>query len=128
MPSGVPISTASMVRIRLPMIGLSRPPAPPGGGVISVNTASDSPPTPFTTQHQQDEHEPGQAEGRGADRKRRRQAIAPSPAVIARSCCHVCHAHFPAFCAIRISMSLAAASTTKVMKNRIRPRAISEEV
>ena len=31
------------------MIGLSRPPAPPGGGVISVNTASESPPTPFTT-------------------------------------------------------------------------------
>ena len=31
------------------MIGFSRPPALPGGGVISVNTASDSPPTPLTT-------------------------------------------------------------------------------
>ena len=49
MPSGVPNATARMVRIRLPTIGLSRPPAPPGGGVISVNTASVSPPTPFTT-------------------------------------------------------------------------------
>ena len=43
MPIGVPISTASIVRIRLPTIGLSRPPAAPGGGVISVKTASDSP-------------------------------------------------------------------------------------
>ena len=29
--------------IRLPMIGLSRPPAAPGGGVISVKTLSDRP-------------------------------------------------------------------------------------
>ena len=43
MPSGVPISTAITVMTRLPMIGLSRPPAAPGGGVISVNTASDRP-------------------------------------------------------------------------------------
>ena len=31
------------------MIGFNKPPALPGGGVISVNTASDRPPTPFTT-------------------------------------------------------------------------------
>ena len=43
MPSGVPISTAMNVIIRLPAIGLSRPPAEPGGGVICVNTASDRP-------------------------------------------------------------------------------------
>ena len=43
MPIGVPISTASAVSIRLPMMALSRPPAEPGGGVISVNTASESP-------------------------------------------------------------------------------------
>src|ERR1700752_424501 len=47
MPIGVPISTARNVRIRLPMIGFSSPPAEPGGGVISVNTASESPPKPF---------------------------------------------------------------------------------
>ena len=47
MPIGVPISTARMVRIRLPTIGLSSPPAEPGGGVISVNTASDRPLKPF---------------------------------------------------------------------------------
>src|ERR1044072_3084659 len=47
MPIGVPMATASAVSTRLPMIGLSRPPACPGGGVISVNTASDSPPKPF---------------------------------------------------------------------------------
>ena len=49
MPSGVPNATASTVRIRLPTMGFSKPPAPPGGGVISVKTASESPPTPFTT-------------------------------------------------------------------------------
>ena len=43
MPSGVPNNTARNVMIRLPTIGLSKPPAAPGGGVISVNTASDRP-------------------------------------------------------------------------------------
>ena len=43
MPSGVPIATAIAVMTRLPMIGLSSPPAEPGGGVISVNTASERP-------------------------------------------------------------------------------------
>ena len=38
MPIGVPIATASTVMIRLPTIGLSKPPALPGGGVISVKT------------------------------------------------------------------------------------------
>ena len=46
MPIGVPIATASTVSIRLPMIGLSSPPAAPGGGVISVNTLSESPLSP----------------------------------------------------------------------------------
>src|ERR1700722_4995034 len=47
MPIGVPIATAMIVRIRLPTIGLSRPPAAPGGGVISVKTATDRPLKPF---------------------------------------------------------------------------------
>jgi hypothetical protein len=47
MPSGVPTMTARNVMTRLPMIGLSRPPDAPGGGVISVNTASDKPLKPF---------------------------------------------------------------------------------
>jgi hypothetical protein len=46
MPSGVPIITARIVSIRLPMIGLSRPPSAPGGGVISVKTLSENPPMP----------------------------------------------------------------------------------
>ena len=33
--------------MRLPKIGLSRPPAEPGGGVISVKTATDKPLKPF---------------------------------------------------------------------------------
>src|SRR5581483_6391098 len=43
MPMGVPTTTARPVRIRLPKIGLSSPPAAPGGGVISVKTRSDNP-------------------------------------------------------------------------------------
>src|SRR4029077_14514126 len=43
MPIGVPITTASAVSTRLPMIGLSKPPSAPGGGVISVKTLSDRP-------------------------------------------------------------------------------------
>ena len=46
MPIGVPITTARTVRMRLPTIGLSSPPAAPGGGVISVKTASESPENP----------------------------------------------------------------------------------
>jgi hypothetical protein len=49
MPSGVPNRTARMVSNRLPTIAFRSPPALPGGGVISVKTSSDSPPTPFTT-------------------------------------------------------------------------------
>ncbi len=43
MPIGVPISTANPVSTRLPMIALSSPPVEPGGGVISVKTASERP-------------------------------------------------------------------------------------
>src|SRR5215813_9365250 len=46
MPIGVPMTTASTVMIRLPAMAFNRPPAEPGGGVISVNTYSDSPPKP----------------------------------------------------------------------------------
>ena len=79
-------------------------------------------------QNQQDEDEPGKAEARGADRQRRRQVVPPSPAAITGRRCYACHLTYPPFCAIRISMSLAAASTMKVMKNRMRPRAIKDEV
>src|SRR5262245_36565020 len=40
------MSTARTVRIRLPTMGLSSPPSAPGGGVISVKTASESPLNP----------------------------------------------------------------------------------
>ncbi len=46
MPIGVPMATASPVMTRLPTIGLSSPPAAPGGGVISLNTCSESPEKP----------------------------------------------------------------------------------
>src|SRR3546814_2237052 len=47
MPTGVPISVAIKVCTRLPNIALSRPPALPGGGVICVNTANETPAAPF---------------------------------------------------------------------------------
>src|SRR5262249_61391219 len=40
------MTTASTVRIRLPTMGVSSPPSEPGGGVISVKTASESPLNP----------------------------------------------------------------------------------
>src|SRR6202008_582517 len=45
-PIGVPTAIASAVSIRLPTMGFSKPPAAPGGGVISVNTRSDRPLNP----------------------------------------------------------------------------------
>src|SRR5262249_49785764 len=41
------MSTARTVRMRLPIMGLRTPPAAPGGGVISVNTASERPEKPY---------------------------------------------------------------------------------
>ena len=41
--------------MRLPTIGLSSPPSAPGGGVISVNTASDSPENPCQNSVAQDQ-------------------------------------------------------------------------
>src|SRR3546814_10148046 len=46
MPIGVPIKTPITVISRLPTMALRRPPAAPGGGVISVKTSSDRPPKP----------------------------------------------------------------------------------
>ena len=48
MPIGVPMATPSVVMISDPMMALSRPPpAVPGPGVVSVNTARFRPATPF---------------------------------------------------------------------------------
>ena len=49
MPIGVPIATPIAVMMRLPTMALSRPPELPGGGVISVNTPSESPEKPWYT-------------------------------------------------------------------------------
>ncbi len=46
-PIGVPMKTPMTVMMRLPTIGFSRPPALPGGGVISVKTAALRPLKPF---------------------------------------------------------------------------------
>src|ERR1700712_1702142 len=48
-PTGAPISVASPVWIRLPTIGLSRPPPPPGGEVMRIRVEKCSPPVPRTT-------------------------------------------------------------------------------
>ena len=49
MPSGVPMTIAAAQINALPVMALSRPPASPGGGVLSVNTCNDRPPMPFHT-------------------------------------------------------------------------------
>ena len=76
MPIGVPIATATKVITRLPAIGLSRPPEPPGGGVISVKTARLRPLKPFHSKLAQNEHQPRQAEHRRADRQPDRDDVA----------------------------------------------------
>ena len=75
MPIGVPIATASTVRIRLPMMGLSRPPLAPGGGVIWVKTASDSPLRPCHSSEPEDQHQPAEAEDGGAERQHSATAL-----------------------------------------------------
>ena len=50
--------------IRLPTMALSRPPAEPGGGVISVKTRSERPLKPSQSRAPRIEHEPAQAEQR----------------------------------------------------------------
>ena len=69
-------ATASTVRIRLPTMALSRPPAAPGGGVISVKTASESPLTPVPQQRAEDQHQPAEAERGGGERQDHRDRVA----------------------------------------------------
>src|SRR5262249_55614306 len=76
----------------------------------------------------QDQKKPGQAEASGADRQRRGDKIGAAPAGIASGDLRKRHGQLPAFCSMRINIRRAAASTMKVMKNRMRPRATSEEV
>ena len=60
-------TTPMTVMIKLPAIALSRPPALPGGGVIWVKTASESPAKPFQNSTAEDQDQPGQAEAGGGD-------------------------------------------------------------
>ena len=76
MPIGVPMRTAITVSMMLPMIGLSRPPAAPGGGVISVNTAGDRPLRPSNRQRPEDHDQPAEADHGGADRQNEDDAVA----------------------------------------------------
>ena len=111
------------------MIGFNRPPSPPGGGVISVNTAGDSPPTPLTTNTIRISTSQVRPKPAAPIDKRGRQEVAAFAGDAYRGVAATFDTtQFPAFFSIRISISLAAASTMKVMKNRIRPRATSDEV
>ncbi|CFP65771.1 Uncharacterised protein [Bordetella pertussis] len=49
MPTGVPIRVPTPAISTLPTTALSRPPACPGGGVISVNSVNDSAGAPLTS-------------------------------------------------------------------------------
>ena len=47
-PNGVPMNVAMVINKKLPIMALAKPPPSVlGGGVISVNTSQDNPPTPF---------------------------------------------------------------------------------
>ena len=52
----------------------------------------------------------------------------PSACADIGGCYRVCHGSVPRFPLDRINTSLAGASTTKVMKNRMRPSATRDEV
>ena len=103
-------------------MALSSPPAPPGGGVISVNTCSESAAETLPEQGAEDERQPAEAERGGGDRQAHGDGVAPAAGGVRGPCLA------SAFRAMRISSSRATASTTKVMRNSTRPSAISEEV
>ena len=122
MPIGVPTPTPITVMIRLPTMALSKPPAEPGGGVILVKTLSDRPPTPFqnsVTRMSTSQTRPKAVAAVSERPSRWRCAAAPGHRAAASSASRLrSHAH---------SMKRAAARTKKVITNRIRPSAISEE-
>ena len=127
MPRGAPISTPMTVITTLPKMALSRPPSLPGGGVISVNTAPDRPPMPFHSRLARISRSaprpsaaaPTHSDSHTALRRRRAACMDRAVAVMAQA---------PLRRSSRISMRRAAASTTKVITNRISPSAISDEV
>ena len=104
-------------------MALARPPAPPGGGVLAVNTSSDRPEKPFHSSVARIEEQPHGAEDRGGDRQGHDDGAAPATAVVAGHGLHV-----PRLLSIRINISRAAARTMKVMTKRMSAMAISDEV
>ena len=66
------MQTPMMVMMRLPTIGFSRPPALPGGGVISREDGGAEAAEALPEQRAEDEREHGEAHGRW------RRATAPS--------------------------------------------------
>ena len=122
MPVGVPITVAIPTMIRLPTIAFNSPPLLPGGGVIWVKIAGPIAPMPpisseASTSPSHDEPECGRDKRQAHD-----DAVGEDAPLI--------EAHrvsLPACRSRRISSSFAAASTIKVITNRIRPSAISDD-
>ena len=69
---------------RLPMIGLSRPPAAPGGGVISVKTRKREAAEALVEQRAEDQRQPAEAERGRGERQRHGDDVAAAAAGVER--------------------------------------------
>ena len=84
MPIGVPSDDADDGHDELPTMAFSRPPALPGGGVISVKTASDEAADAFQSSAPRISAS-HQAEGGGGQRQRHPDGIAARGAVAGKA-------------------------------------------
>ena len=100
----------------------------PGGGVISVKTAGDRPPRPFEQASTRISTSTARPSPAAAQRQAHDRPCFGALAAGGVSAAVDGHGHFPALRSRRISMVRASASTIKVMKNRMSPSAISDDV
>ncbi len=130
MPIGVPIRVATTVMTTLPKIALASPPALPGGGVGCGEHVEAEAVDAVVDQRPEDRDQPEQADRGGADGERQGGVVGQAATAVeghGSAAGSVSGAQLPRRRFMRISSSLAIASTMKVMTNRIRPSAISDD-
>ena len=120
------MSVARPTISRLPAIALARPPAVPGGGVISVNSVSESAPTPAlitVSRIQPSQNKPNNM----ADMDR---VSATWLMILRLSWMFIIGSYelVPARLATRMSMNLDRASTSSVMRNNSSPSSMRAAV
>ena len=100
-----------------------------GRGRIFRENGNRQPPNSFPEQHHENHEQPDQADGGGGNAEAHPDRATATPRRVTRRDGVRGHRRYlPAWISRRISMILAIASTTKVIMNRISPRAISDEV